>query len=105
MSEELVLTLRHRPEASCYEALVGALRAEADYVRSGDVFTFTHVGVPPVIEGRGVGGRLVQFALDDVRAQGGRVIPRCPFVRAWIRRNPSYADLLADERDPGPSKR
>jgi uncharacterized protein len=105
MSDDLDLTLHHRPEASRYEALVGVLRAEADYVRAGDVFTFTHVGVPPIIEGRGVGGRLVQFALDDVRAHGGRVIARCPFVRAWIRENPSYADLLADQGESGPSRR
>jgi predicted GNAT family acetyltransferase len=44
----------------------------------------------------GLGSRLVRAALDDVRSQGGRVVPLCPFVRGWIERHPDYADLVAD---------
>ncbi len=95
MSDELAITLRHAPERSRYEALVGDLRAEAVYERVGDTLIFTHVGVPPAIEGRGVGSRLVQFALDDVRVSGWRAVPRCPFVRAWLGDHPNYADLIA----------
>lgn len=38
---------------------------------------------------------LVRGALDHVREDGTRtVLAICPFVRAWIERNPGYADLL-----------
>jgi predicted GNAT family acetyltransferase len=33
--------------------------------------------------------------LDDVRARGHTVVPRCWFVAEFIEQNPSYADLLA----------
>lgn len=45
-------------------------------------------------EGRGVAGRLVRDALDDVRSQGRAVLPVCPFVTGWIRRHEAeYGDL------------
>jgi predicted GNAT family acetyltransferase len=37
----------------------------------------------------------VQGALDQVRAQGQKVVAECPFVKAWIGKHPAYADLLA----------
>jgi len=33
--------------------------------------------------------------LDALAAQGAKVIPRCPFVADYIRRNPEYARLAA----------
>ena len=53
-----------------------------------------HTEVLPSFEGKGLGARLVAGALDDIRARGLRVVPFCPFVRAYIRRHPDYADLV-----------
>ncbi|MDP1028668.1 GNAT family N-acetyltransferase [Sphingomonas sp. KR1UV-12] len=69
-------------------------RAVAAYQREGDTIVFTHTVVPPAIEGRGVGTRLVRGALDDARDQGLKVVPQCSFVRAYIERHPEYRDLL-----------
>jgi predicted GNAT family acetyltransferase len=57
---------------------------------------FTHTEVDPDHEGEGVGSTLVRGALDDARRRGMPVVPRCPFVRAWIERHPDYADVRAD---------
>jgi predicted GNAT family acetyltransferase len=54
-----------------------------------------HTEVDPEFEGSGLGGKLVAGALDDVRAQGRRVQPLCPFVAKYIARHPEYADLVA----------
>lgn len=32
---------------------------------------------------------------------GRAVLPRCPFIKAWIERHPGYADLVADESGGG----
>lgn len=56
---------------------------------------YVHTGVPPELEGRGIAGQLAKFALDDARARGLRVVARCPYVAAYIERNPEYAELLA----------
>jgi uncharacterized protein len=73
----------------------GGERAIAAYQREGGTITFTHTVVPPAIEGRGVGSKLIRGALDQVRDEGLRVVPQCRFVRAYIDRHPEYRDLLA----------
>ncbi len=54
---------------------------------------FVHTEVDDAYGGRGLAGGVVEFALADVRAQGKRVIPHCPYVAAWVRKHPEYADI------------
>jgi predicted GNAT family acetyltransferase len=54
-----------------------------------------HTEIEPAFEGEGFGSALVSGALDDVRARGKRVRPLCPFVAAYVKRHPEYADLVA----------
>ncbi|UOE43756.1 GNAT family N-acetyltransferase [Agromyces larvae] len=55
---------------------------------------FTHTVVLPAYEGRGLGGRLAKFALDDAVARGLEIVPECPFIAAYLRRHPEYADSV-----------
>jgi uncharacterized protein len=57
--------------------------------------TMVHTEIDPAREGAGLGQALVAGALDDVRGQGRRVRPICPFVAKYIARHPEYADLVA----------
>jgi predicted GNAT family acetyltransferase len=57
----------------------------------------THTEVDQDAGRSGLGSSLVRSALDDVRSQGIKVVPLCPFVRGWIDRHPDYADLVADD--------
>jgi predicted GNAT family acetyltransferase len=89
--------LRHNPDQHRYEAwLDGQLAGATQYrLRTGEI-VFTHTEVDDAFEGHGVGSSLARFALDDVRAVGERrVVPRCPFMRAWIDKHPDYADLVS----------
>ena len=89
------LTVTDVPEAGRYEARAAdRVLGLAAYRRHGDRVVFTHTEVDPDAGGSGVGSTLVRGALDDVRAHGLRVVPRCSFVRAWIERHPDYADLV-----------
>jgi uncharacterized protein len=53
-----------------------------------------HTEVENRFEGRGLGGRLARFALDQARAEGLAVLPFCPFVNGWMKRHPEYVDLV-----------
>lgn len=77
-----------------FELEVDGHLATEHYRVDGNVITFEHTAVPPELGGKGVGSRLVQGALDQVRAKGLRLIPQCPFVKAWIEKHPDYADLV-----------
>ena len=48
----------------------------------------------PELGGKGVGSKLIKGALDQVRAEGLKVIAQCPFVNAYIEKHQDYADLL-----------
>ena len=79
-----------------YELAVDGQRAIAVYERRGDVLAFTHTEVPDALEGEGVGSRLVEGALADVRARGLKMIPACSFVAAYVERHPDVQDQVAD---------
>ena len=66
----------------------------AAYRLLDDTITFTHTQIDPEYEGQGAGSQLAREALDDSRARNRQVVVHCPFITAWIRRHPDYADLL-----------
>lgn len=83
------------PERSRYELPLGDEVAIAVYRESDGVRTIPHTEVPYAMRGKGIGGRLVAGVLDDIRARGMKVVPRCPFVARYIAAHPAYADLVA----------
>jgi predicted GNAT family acetyltransferase len=66
------------------------------HMRGGRHF-FVHTEIDPGFEGHGVGHALAQFALDDVKAKGGKIIPLCPFIRRFVEEHPEY-DFLIDHK-------
>jgi uncharacterized protein len=90
----MIATVNNNVEKHRFELEVEGHLAAAYYERSGNVITFMHTEVPPELGGKGVGSTLVRGALDQVRAEGLKVVAQCPFVKAWIGKNPVYADLL-----------
>ena len=90
------LTVRDAPGDDRYEIRAGdRVLGIAAYRRRGDVTEFVHTEVDQDSGYAKVGSRLVQAALDDVRARGGSVVATCPFVRGWIERHAEYADLVS----------
>jgi predicted GNAT family acetyltransferase len=77
-----------------FELSVDGHVAFAEYFIRGNVVTFTHTLVPNELEGKGVGSALAKAALNDARSRGLAVIPRCPFIHAYIERHPEYLDIL-----------
>jgi predicted GNAT family acetyltransferase len=92
--------IRDDPARSRFEILVdGRVAGFAAYRRHGDVLDFTHTEIDDRFEGRGLGSRLIEAALERARANGWQALPHCPFVKAYIEKNPEYAELVpADQR-------
>jgi predicted GNAT family acetyltransferase len=77
-----------------YELAVEGHTAATYYKIADGVITFVHTEVPPELGGKGIGSQLIKGALDQVRAEGLKVIAQCPFVKAYIGKHAEYADLL-----------
>ncbi len=84
------------PDESRYQARVdGRLAGFAAYRMRAGRIVLTHTEVDPAYEGKGVGTALAKAVLDDIRARGLVAIVQCPFISAYLRRHPEYADLTA----------
>lgn len=64
------------------------------HLRGGNHYFFYHTEIDDSYAGQGVGSKLARFALDDVRNQGGLVVPLCPFIAGWIEKHPEYQDIV-----------
>lgn len=91
---ETELVVRDAPERQRFELAVGDEVATLAYTRDGNRISLDHTEVPPSLEGRGLGSRLARAGLEHARAHHLRVIVYCPFVRAYLKRHPEYADLV-----------
>jgi len=86
--------VRDNPERHRFELDADGHVAFSNYKRDGSTITIMHTEVPIALNGRGIGSALVRGMLDIVRMQGLKVVPLCPFVKAYIGKHPEYADLL-----------
>jgi predicted GNAT family acetyltransferase len=83
-----------------YTLSVGTtLLSEITYSVSGDTVAFEHTTTPVHHRGHGYAAELTGAALDDVRARGCRLVPACPYTRAYLRRHPDQQDLVAEAED------
>jgi len=88
--------IRDNPARSRFEIDLGdGTSAFAAYELEANCIVFTHTVVPSQYEGRGIGSALIRHALKSARKRGLKVIPRCPFFAAYIRKHPEEQDLLA----------
>ena len=83
---------RERYELSIDGEVVGFT---AYRVRPG-LIAFVHTEVDERAQGRGLGDRLIRFALEDARARGLAVLPFCPFVNAFIARHREFEALVPE---------
>ena len=88
------LTIRDNPERNRFEADLGDALAIAEYNLLSHAIMFTHTEVPEAYEGRGVGTKLIEYALAEARRRGFQVIPICPFFAAYMKAHAEVQDLL-----------
>ena len=91
------VVVRDNPEAKRYEARVGDALATITYQRTPGQITFIHTLVPPALAGHHIADKMAHTVLEEARAAGLAVIPRCPYVAAYIQRHPEYTDLVPPE--------
>jgi hypothetical protein len=74
--------------AGRFELTLNGEIAELTYRRRAGRLVLVHTEVPAALGGRGIGGQLVQAAIDRAAADGLTIVPVCPFARSWLERHP-----------------
>jgi len=91
--------VRNNTAANRFEIEANGELAVSSYIIRGNTIYFTHTEVPPSMEGKGIGNTLARASLDYAREHKLRVVPRCPFIAAFIKRHQEYQDLVDADRD------
>lgn len=83
------------PARSIYRLDIdGKTAAFIEYTHEDGVIDLLHTIVTPAFRGQGLGGTIVQHALDDIRANSkDRLVVHCSFAKAWLEEHPEYEDL------------
>ncbi|MEV0298180.1 GNAT family N-acetyltransferase [Nocardia sp. NPDC050710] len=63
--------------------------------RHRKVRDFHHTMTFPEFRGRGVAGKVVEYALNESREAGYSIIPTCWYVEKYVTEHAEYADLVA----------
>ena len=94
-----VITREDGPARGRYVARVEGIDAEAEIVYSHagpNLISADHTIVPDVFRGQGLGRLLAAYMVEDVRKQGFKIIPRCPFVNAERKKHADWADVFQE---------
>jgi hypothetical protein len=84
------LQVEHLPEKQRFEIRADGHIAELTYSRYNGTITFLHTGVPPELEGQGVGAKLVMAGFEYARANSLKIKSLCWFVTLHLKRHPEY---------------
>jgi predicted GNAT family acetyltransferase len=85
------------PERDRYELSIdGEVVGFTAYRARRGLIAFVHTEVDERLHGRGLGDRLIRFALEDARARDLAVLPFCPFVKAFIERHREFEALVPE---------
>jgi len=94
----MTIHVQHDEKQSKFYALAASTadgEAVIEYEKRGGTYDLLHTFVPPSLRGQGVADELARQTLDQIRSEGGRIVPSCPFIRSFVERHPEYRDLVA----------
>lgn len=93
---EDAIAIVHNPDRHRYEIRDGTDVIGFTEYRPRDTTrrVFIHTEVDPAYGGRGLAGRLVKFALDDVAAADLRIVPICPYVAKYVKTHHDWDERI-----------
>lgn len=87
--------VRNNTALTRYELDADGATAFANYRLAPGKVIITHTETPRALRGRGIASRLVQGALEQIRADGLKVVAGCSFVADYLDQHPEFADIAA----------
>ena len=81
-------TVTRNAENSRYEIHLGdTLAGFAEYKERPGEMLFTHTEVDPAFQGKGLAPVLAAQALADAVGSGATIVPYCPYIARYLKRN------------------
>lgn len=86
--------VEHNEKARQFELRLPGGLALLRYSREGNQLDLLHTSVPTEEEEAGHGTALVRAAVEHARRTNQRIVPTCPFVKAYLEKNPGDEDVV-----------
>jgi uncharacterized protein len=91
------LEIQHNKERKRFFTFIDGREAYLTYVNDEkNVLIFDHTYVPFSLRGKNIAAKVVGYALDYARENNLKVVPSCSYVRAFIKKNKQFSDLVEE---------
>lgn len=80
-----------------FEINVNGHFAFIDYREAGDKIALIHTEAEPELAGTGAAAAVVEKTLHYIEDNGKKLLPYCPYVFAYIKKNPEWKRIV-DEK-------
>lgn len=97
MADANGVDVRRNEAEEQFEVALGSDRAVLTYAEQNGKLYVLHTEVPEAMEGHGIGSALVSAAMDYAGEKGMKVVPFCPFAKAWLHRHHDYDEMVDAE--------
>ncbi|MGK2905548.1 MAG: GNAT family N-acetyltransferase [Desulfuromonadales bacterium] len=88
------VTITNNQSVERFEIKYEKFMALLEYKITDNQMTLVHTEVPKELEGKGLGGKLVKFALEHALLNNLGVVAQCEFAQSYIERHKEYSSLL-----------
>ena len=84
------LEIHNDENARKFYAVIDGREAVIEYAKIGDTYNLAHTHVPEEMRGKGIAEQLVRGALDQIREEGAKFLPSCPYIQTFLKKHPEY---------------
>jgi len=81
------MTITNNSSIGRFEIKHEKCMALLEYEVTGNQMILVHTEVPKELEGKGLGGKLVKFALEHAKENNLGVVAQCEFAQSYIERH------------------
>jgi predicted GNAT family acetyltransferase len=99
MANKIRIEKQTAGETGRYVARIDGVAGEAELaftVRGPRLVSADHTEAPESMRGAGAAMALIEHMIAAARADGFKIVPICPYVRAQLRKHPEWRDVMAD---------
>jgi predicted GNAT family acetyltransferase len=88
--------VKHDEKKSIFYIELDGEIAYLDYAMRGNKIDLYHTYTPTQLRGKGLAGKIVEFAFNYAKENNLKVIPSCPFIPSFLAKNPEYKKFVTD---------
>ncbi len=98
MSDNIEIQKTDDTDSGRYFVVINGDEAEMTYTKLGPaLISIDHTFVPDSMRGKGVAQALASNAVEDARKTGWKIVPRCSFMQAQVKRHADWSDVIQPE--------